>query len=297
MKIDAVFSGGGVKAYAYVGAIQSIDQHNMQIERVAGTSAGAIVASLLAANYSVNELEHLIKSLDLNNFLDPPSLLDYIPIMKWLTIYFRLGIYKGNALENWLHNKLSEKGIETFAHIQEGYLKVVVSDLSLGKLVVIPDDLERVYGIKPENFSVATAVRMSAGFPYVFMPKYLQGDLTSKSVIVDGGLLSNFPLWVFNQKNNRRLKRPVLGIKLSESMENQQQYKISNALDMMKALVATMKNAHDSRYINTTEKKNIIFIPVKHVKTTDFSLTEQKKSKLIQLGYDTTEKFLAHWIP
>lgn len=293
MQIDAVFSGGGVKAYAYIGVIQSIQQHNIEITRAAGTSAGAIIAALLVAKYSIDELEQLVKTLDLHEFLDPPSIIDKLPIMKWLTIYFRLGMYKGNALEKWLYDVLKEKGIETFAHIEEGHLKVVVSDLSLGKLVVIPDDLERVYGIKSESFSVATAVRMSAGFPYVFMPKYLQGKLSGKSVIIDGGLLSNFPLWVFKQKNNR-FKRPVLGVTLSDST-NEKQEKINNALEMMKALVTTMKSAHDARYINTEEKKDIIFIPVKHVKTTDFSLSETEKERLIDLGKETTDQFLTYW--
>lgn len=61
---------------------------------------------------------------------------------------------------------ISPKNIYTFNDIKEGYLKVVVSDLSLGKLVIIPDDLERIYGIHPKHFPVSTAVRMSAGFPY-----------------------------------------------------------------------------------------------------------------------------------
>src|SRR5690625_4751377 len=143
--------------------------------------------------------------------------------MKWFTIYFKLGIYKGDRLEKWLEEKLSLKGIKTFKDIKSTYLKVIVSDLSLGKLVVIPDDLKRVYGIDPNNFSVATAVRMSAGFPYIFRPRYLKNN-QNKSVIVDGGLLSNFPLWVFNKKSNRSV-RPLLGIKLSESMENQQPQK------------------------------------------------------------------------
>lgn len=214
--------------------------------------------------------------------------------MKWMTIYFRLGIYKGNRLEKWLDEQLALKGISTFADIKEGSLKVIVSDLSLGRLVVIPDDLERIYRIDANDFSVATAVRMSAGFPYVFRPKYILNKKGSKSVIVDGGLLSNFPLWVFN-KTSSRITRPLLGVKLSESMDNQQPQQIKNALDMMKALVATMKNAHDSRYVNLTDDDNVIFIPVKHVKTIDFSLSEQTKKDLIHLGYETTNNFLKHW--
>src|SRR5690625_2703306 len=147
MKIDCVFSGGGVKAYAFLGAIESISAHNLKIERVAGTSAGAIIAGLIAANFQIKEIEKLVNEINLKKFLDPPSLSEKIPFAKWLLLYFQMGLYRGEQLENWLHRLFLEKGIETFQDIKEGYLKIVVSDISLGKLIVIPDDLERVYGL------------------------------------------------------------------------------------------------------------------------------------------------------
>src|SRR5699024_6347992 len=197
LRIDAVFSGGGVKAFAYIGVLESMKEHQFQIERVAGTSAGAIIASFIAARFSLKEIERMIHDLDVSLFMDPPFLTKYLPFTKWFFLYYQLGIYKGDQLEEWLEQKLAEKNIHTFKDIKAGDLKIIASDLSLGRLVVFPDDLELYYGIDPDCFSVAKAVRMSAGFPFFFIPKKIKGKTSTKSIIVDGGLLSNFPLWIF----------------------------------------------------------------------------------------------------
>ncbi|PAV29090.1 hypothetical protein CIL05_14040 [Virgibacillus profundi] len=295
MKIDAVFSGGGVKAYAFVGALESIEEKKLQIERVAGTSAGAIVASFLAAGYRYEEINSLLNELDLKKFLDPPALSKMLPFTKWFFLYFQLGIYKGDKLEQWIQQQLTKKNLNTFTDLKPGYLKVVVSDLSLGKMVVIPDDLQNNYGIDPNYFPIAKAIRMSAGFPYFFMPKKLPGKSQKKSIIVDGGLLSNFPLWVFENGENKN-NRPILGVKLNESIKGQHQQKnIRNAFDMFHALFSTMKQAHDARYISKSQKNNIIFIPVEGVGTTDFQLTNETKENLISTGKSRADEFLKYW--
>lgn len=294
MKIDGVFSGGGVKGYAFIGVLKSIEENDLHLERVAGTSAGAIVASFIAAGYQVEEINQLLTELDLQQFLDAPKLTKIIPFSKWFFLYFQLGIYKGEKFEKWLSDQLAQKGIHTFKDLKEGYLKVVVSDLTLGKLVVIPDDLQRVYDIDPAYFSVAKAVRMSAGFPYFFMPMKLPGKSNQKSLIVDGGLLSNFPLWVFeNGRGNR--KRPILGIKLSGSIEKSQPQKINNAFDMFHALFSTMKLAHDARYVSKSKQNNIIFVPIKDIDAINLHITNESKEELMLLGKQSADTFLQHW--
>ncbi|MEC5422276.1 patatin-like phospholipase family protein [Virgibacillus sp. C22-A2] len=296
MKIDGVFSGGGVKSFAFIGALKSIEENSLQLERVAGTSAGAIVASFIAADYRHDEISNMLTELDLKYFLDPPRLTTWIPFSKWFFLYFQLGINKGERLENWLYQQLAKKNIFTFNDLKEGYLKVVVSDLSLGKLVVISDDLQRIYGLDPGNFSIAKAVRMSAGFPYFFMPKKLAGRGNDKSVIVDGGLLSNFPLWIFENRGTKN-NRPILGVKLSTTVEEKSQPRqIRNAFDMFHALFSTMKQAHDARYISTSQKNNIIFIPIEEdMGTTDFYISNEKKEQLISAGTNSADLFLKHW--
>lgn len=294
MKIDVVFSGGGVKSFAFLGALRSMKKNNLEIERTAGTSAGAIVAGLLAAGYSISELEETINHVNLRKFLDPPAITKLIPIAKWFYLYYKLGIYKGNLLEDWISKCLSQKNIFTFKDIEAGYLRVVVSDLSLGKLVIIPDDLKRIYGIDPDYFSVARAIRMSAGYPYFFMPKYISGKAGAESIMVDGGLLSSYPLWIFDKPNEQNL-RPVLGVKLSDDVGDAVPRKIKNVVGMSHAMFSTMKQAHDIRYVTLSHQKNTIFIPIKDVETTNFHINTQTISKLIKLGETNTSEFLTSW--
>ncbi|GGK02597.1 hypothetical protein GCM10007063_26150 [Lentibacillus kapialis] len=294
MKIDGVFSGGGVKAYAFLGALKQVYDHDHSIVRVAGSSAGAIIAAFVASGYQFSEIDELIQELDTKKLMDPPKWTTFIPFSKWANLYYQLGLYKGNKLEKWVHKQLARKNIHTFYDLKSGYLKMVVSDISLGKLVVIPDDLDRIYGLNPDDFPVAKAVRMSAGFPFFFMPKKIFSETNRESLIVDGGLLSNFPLWVFKDDNNRS-KRPVVGMKLSGNPEQEKPDDIKNAIEMFQAVFSTMLNAHDARYVSTTEKNNIIFIPVDHVDTTDFELNPTTREQLIRIGEERAEAFLKYW--
>lgn len=293
MEIDCVFSGGGIKAFAYIGTLQSLQAKEIRIKRVAGTSAGAILAALVTAGYDGDDIQSILTELDLKQLLDPPLFSKYVPFGKWLSLSTKMGLYKGNKFKRWIEELLIAKGIDTFADVEPGHLKIVISDISLGKLVVLPDDLERVYGMNRNHFSVAKAIRMSASFPYFFMPQKLVNKQYGYSYIVDGGILSNFPLWIFNQ--NARPKRPVLGATLSDSIENTQPMRIKYTHDLLKGMFLTMMRAHDTRYVSKKKQDDVIFIPVKDIPTMDFSITEEEKNQLIELGRDVTTAFLHSW--
>ncbi|AIF43456.1 patatin-like phospholipase family protein [Virgibacillus sp. SK37] len=294
MEVDAVFSGGGIKAFAFLGALESMENKGLEIRRCAGTSAGAIVASFIAAGYTNKEIFKLISNLELTQFFDPPVITKIFPLSKWFYIYFKLGINKGDKLEKWLYTHLANKNVYTFKDIPLENLKIVVSDISLGKLVVIPDDLKRIYDINPDHFPISKAVRMSAGFPYFFMPKRIQNKTTRESLIVDGGLLSNFPLWIFEKERDLN-HRPILGIKLEESNKQLESSSIDNAIDMFYGLFSTMKQAHDTRYITKSEKNNIITIPVENQHATNLHINNATKERLIQDGREHAEQFLRFW--
>lgn len=294
MFIDCVFSGGGVKAYAYAGALESIKEKGLQIKRTAGTSAGAIVSSLVAANFSAFEIKQILDSLDLTQFRDPPRFSNIIPFSKLYYIYFKLGLYKGDALERWIYNILKEKGIVTFADLESDCLKIIVSDITLGRLIVLPDDLERVYGLTREQCTIAAAVRMSAGFPFYFMPYILRNKQNEKSLIVDGGLLSNFPLWIFN-KCNQTILRPVLGLYLHNNEPLKNRRHISNGISLLQSILETMKSGHDISYIASEDKQNIIYLPTNNVDTLNFSLKQKEKLLLYETGKERTAEFLKKW--
>ncbi|MDL4841575.1 patatin-like phospholipase family protein [Aquibacillus rhizosphaerae] len=294
MKIDGVFSGGGVKAFAFIGALEKLEDEGYTFSRLAGTSAGAIVAGLVAAGYKATEIEDLLTELDLKSFLDTTDIGKYLPFLKWFKLYFTMGLYKGNAFENWLYKVLAQKGVYTFHDLPRGSLKVIVSDLTLGRMVVLPDDLKSLYGINPNSFLISKSIRMSAGIPYFFKPEKITGLSYGKSVIVDGALLSNLPMWVFDKDRSTK-KRPIIGMKLSETIGRIPSKKIDNAIDMLQALITTMMKAHDTRYVSKKHINDVLFLPVKDVDTTNFELTQQAKADLIKLGRKHTATFLKKW--
>jgi NTE family protein len=292
MYIDAVFSGGGIKGFALIGAYEAIEQKGIQLKRVAGTSAGAIISALIVAGYKSSEIAQIVGAVKLSDFLDERKALIPIPFAKWLFLYKRLGLYRGDALEKWLQEILSARGISTFGDLPPGSLRLVASDLTTGTLIVLPEDL-RKYGINPDTFSVARAVRMSCSLPYFFEPVKLRPP-TGCSLIVDGGVLSNFPIWLFDNGTSRQ-DRPVLGIKLSANTNKQPVNKIDNAITLFSSLFETMMKAHDLRYISRKREKNIVFIPVEGGLTTEFGIGEPQKEALIKQGREKTEQFLRTW--
>lgn len=292
MKIDGVFSGGGIKAFALIGAYEEIEKQGLEFVRVAGTSAGSIVGALIAAGYTSKEIYQLVGELDPQKLLDARKTLIPFKFAKWLLLYWRLGLYKGNELENWIKEKLELKGLRTFADLPPKVLRVVASDLTNGQMVVLPEDLEK-YGISPNSFSIARAIRMSCSIPYFFEPVRLR-TAGGMNILVDGGVLSNFPMWLFD-KDNVKKSRPVLGIKLSANEYEHRKHKINNGIELFGALFETMKDAHDSRYISKRHAENIIFIPTEGILTTEFHLTEEKKKALVHLGREHARQFLNRW--
>ncbi|KAA0561026.1 patatin-like phospholipase family protein [Rossellomorea aquimaris] len=291
MDIDGVFSGGGIKGLALIGAYQALEEKGYKFKRLAGTSAGAVIAAFIAAGYSSRELLKIMDDIEISKLLDSNAIIS-LPIIKWFRVYYRLGLYKGVALESWVEEKLKARGIYTFADLPPNSLRVIASDLSNGRLLVLPDDLEK-YGIAKETFPVARAIRMSASLPYFFEPVKLR-SLEGISFMVDGGVLSNFPIWLFDRENLKKV-RPVIGVKLSHDLVGKPKKQIRNAIDMYEALFTTMKDAHDSRYISRKLEKNIIFIPTEGVLTTEFGLTPEKRAELIQYGKSKAEAFLQKW--
>lgn len=292
MEIDGVFSGGGIKGFALLGALEVLEERGFTFRRLAGTSAGAVISALVAAGYSSKEIIDLMKKMDMKIFLDRRKTLLPFQMAKWLLLYFRMGIYRGDLLEDWLGKKLALKGVYTFKDLPPESLRVIASDLSSGRLLVLPDDLDK-YGVPKETFPVARAIRMSCAIPYFFEPVKLR-SLSGINIVVDGGLLSNFPIWLF-QKDGQKPKRPVLGVKLSHHTEKQPERNIKNGLQLVEAVFTTMKDAHDAKYISRKHEKNIIFIPMKETFSIEFSIDNKKKEALIEKGRERTKMFLTSW--
>lgn len=294
MKIDGVFEGGGVRGIAHVGAICALEEHGYEWERVAGTSAGAIIAALLASGYTGKELRTIINGADYTNFLTK-TWLDKIPLIgKGANVWFKMGIYKNDFIEKWLGDLLSQKGVYCFSDLPNpDGLKIIASDISNGKMVIFPDDLPQ-YGFPNKKFSIAKAARMSSTIPFFFQPvKWKTPKWKQPCYILDGGILSNYPIWIFDSPNIPRW--PTFGFHFVKSEIQAEPVHFEEPVSMFKGLFKTMMQAHDLRYLNTEARARTIKIPTGNITSTNFNLSDKEKEQLYHSGYQATEHFLSSW--
>jgi NTE family protein len=290
LKADAVFEGGGARGIAFVGAIQAMEEEKVEWQRIAGTSAGAVIAALLASGYRSYEIRKHLKELDFSK-LRGRTILNRIPIFgSLLELMFNLGIYKNDYLETWVDSLLSEKGIKTFADLPDGKLKIIASDVSNGQILILPDDLDR-YGMTSSDLKVSTAVMMSASIPFFFRPVIWTSKDRKKSYILDGGLLSNFPIWIFDTDNPRF---PTFGFRFVKDKVNIDAV-IPTPLHLFKNIFKTMLQAHDLRHLNEETNERTIKISSGNINTTDFDLNKAEIDFLYKSGYTSTKNFLSKW--
>lgn len=302
-RADAVFQGGGVKVIGLVGALSVAEQYGYKWVNLAGTSAGAMVAALSAAGYRAEAIARLLDEVDFNSFRDPPVWAKVPLIGPALAVAFTKGLYKGDALEEWMREVLAARGVRTFGDLilpgetDERFrfkLQVIAADISRGRMVVLPRDMAQ-YGVKPEDVDVARAVRMSASLPYFYRP-VVQYYPTPRggfpSYIVDGGLLSNFPVWLFDVEGTPPW--PTIGFKLVDP-DYCRPHDVRGPLAYASALVSTMLEAHDARYLEAADAVRTIFIPTMGVRTTDFNLSPEQRHELYQAGVRAARRFFAEW--
>ncbi len=219
------------------------------------------------------------------------TILNRIPIFGvFLELMIHLGIYKNDYLETWMDSLLSEKGIKTFADIPNGKLKIIASDVSNGQMLILPDDLER-YGMTPADLNVSTAVMMSASMPFFFRPVIWKSKDQKKSYILDGGLLSNFPIWIFDTDNPRF---PTFGFHFVKDEVNIDAV-IPTPIHLFKNIFKTMLQAHDLRYMDEETIERTIQIPTGNINATDFELNEDETEFLYKSGYTSAKEFLSQW--
>jgi NTE family protein len=293
--VDAVFEGGGVKGIGLVGALTVIEEAGYQWGNLAGTSAGAIVASLVAAGYSALELKEIVGSLDYNKFKQI-TVLDRVPLIgPLLNLIIKRGVFSGDYLENWITQLLAAKGIKTFGQLvvpgeddprYRYKLQVVTSDISNEMMVVLPQGASK-YGINPDDFPVAQAVRMSMSIPF-FFEAIKQGT----TYFVDGGILSNFPVWLFDSQGIPEW--PTFGFKFIEP-EYGRPNKTGSPFELAKSIFQTMMEAHDKVHVENEDFLRTIAIPTLGVQATDFGLSQTQRDALFQSGRQSAQTFLKTW--
>ncbi|OPA81320.1 patatin [Paenibacillus selenitireducens] len=306
MLVNAVFEGGGVKGISLAGAIKAAEEFGVTFHRVAGTSSGSIVAALLAAGYSADEMKEIIIQTPFSSFLKRAPIFNIKFIGPAVRVLLKKGLYSGEVLEYWIHSILRAKNIRTFGDLGPRKLQIIASDISNGRLLVLPDDIAN-YGIDPPKFEIAKAVRMSTSIPYFFDPVMIRNSSTNQigrkksftnqfSYIVDGGLLSNFPLWLFENERNPRTQQmiPTVGFQMVGKHENQP-HPIQGLFTMFEAMFETMMSAHDERYIEQYNRYRTIKIPTLGIRNTQFDISTEQSLQLFDSGYLAGRKFFEQW--
>ena len=314
-RVDLVFEGGGVKGIGLVGALSVLEERGYEPQGVAGTSGGAVLTALWTAGYTAAELREIFLDLDFTDLQDK-AWEDRIPFLgKPLSLLKDQGLYEGKALLEYVRGLLRAKGVSTFKDLMypadEGVesgryrAQVIASDITGRQLLVLPRDAVNLGVEDPYSFEVALAVRMSAGIPFYFEPVRFRNQKTGrKHLIVDGGVLSNFPVWLFDVDGVPRW--PTFGLRLVEPdphtslagrMEETEPPAngVEATINYLKNLVLTMMEARDRLYIETADFARTIPIPTLGVRTTDFDISKGRKLELYEAGRTAAERFLKTW--
>jgi NTE family protein len=218
----------------------------------------------------------------------------------------------GKAFESWFDDVLDGA---TFGSVRkdtadhqppEWRLKLIAVDVTKRRLLVLPDDLvfyrepNSTKMIDPDEFKISRAARMSMSIPYFFEPIELESQDGTTSVIVDGGTLSNFPVWLFDvdpSVTGRPPTRPTFGFTLEHGrglggvppgLQRLEPWGLQFAFDIFH----TAQEAWDARFVSHSTRVRTVTVDAGDVATTEFNLSHEKQELLIENGRAAARTFL-----
>jgi predicted acylesterase/phospholipase RssA len=295
-----VFQGGGCKALAFAGAFKEASERGVFFSEVAGTSAGSIIAALVAAGATPDYIEEAIKKTDFSKFKQSAEgtcrkkhflfrfskFLKYIPIKK-IQLYRNiiegigeLGLFSSSEIENWIEQRLKELlNVTNIVRFKDLHLPLHVIATELGvsspkvwSLNATPDD------------SVAYAVRCSCTIPLFFQPV--------ENKFVDGGIVSNLPSFALSKNNNHSYEN-ILCFTLSS--EDQKSIRGNNNLTLKGYLLQLISATIDGAVnIQNGLQKNLYFVKIGNLPlgTIDFNLVNYESlQKMFSAGKEATSCF------
>lgn len=311
---DLVLEGGGVRALAIAGAVLPMAEAGYRFPRIAGTSSGAMIGSVLAAlnlrGESFERLGEIARTLDYSRFRDRgpvASRLGRLGLLADVVSLWRdCGIYEGDYLHGWLANALSDLGVETFGDLRTDdsgddgdihhryALVVTASDVSRQRFVKLPWDYAD-YGLDPDEQRVADAVRASASIPFFFEPARLE-SARGTATLVDGGLLSNYPIGIFDRLDEIAPRWPTIGVRLSLHEQPAPPDPIEDPLSLAVSLVQSAIEARQAAHVaDPCDLARSIFVDTGDVAVTDFDLTAKQVDGLVAAGEAAGRRFLEEW--
>lgn len=279
---NLAFEGGGVWGVAYAGALKVLDEKSVlpQIQRVAGTSAGSIVALLLALRYSAEEIKDKLWQIDFSKFKD----------MDLLDAADRYGLYKGNVAFRLIQGFISEKldnpdaTFEDLNKAQGRDLRVFATNLSRQQVQEFSFE-------KSPKISIAIAVRASMSIPLFFEAVKIYDD-----IFVDGGIVFAYPFLSFGDDK----LEDTLGLAFDHAKATKQGPVKTDALDyghLIKYathLLHSMSAAQAAVWMmDKGVQRRTILIDTGDVYPTEFTLSQEKKQMLFDNGAAAATAFFA----
>lgn len=224
---NLVFEGAGIRGLAYSGVVKGLEEKNIlkDIKRVGGTSAGAITAMMLSIGYNSEEIYSIISETAFQKFNKGGfGAIGGVSRMK-----SRFGWYKHDKFEKWLEENIAAKTgnaeITFIELVDQGYLELYVTGTSLNKQEMI------VFNSKTyPNMKIKDAIQASMSIPLYFGAKFIdaegqvydqQVDGMELDIIVDGGIVGNFPIEIFDSfetdssgRSKRVINHATLGVRI-----------------------------------------------------------------------------------
>lgn len=273
MRIGISLAGGGIRGIAHVGVLKALEENNIEVEAIGGTSAGSIVATLYAMGYSPYYIYLLFKRYaeDIINIRSKPILSGVTSFIKSNKVGI-VGLSDGERFEKMYDELANKKGFKLVGDIK---MPLVISAVDIGeaKEYIFTNCASRQN--MNDNYiteiGIGKAVRASSSFPAIFCPCEFK-----KHIFMDGGVLDNIP--------TEELKKIYSGKIMSVNFESDQ---VRKDYDVMDIIMKTLDIMGNKLSVNSLKKSDLILtIPTDGTGLIDIN----KMDICYKYGYETTIK-------
>ena len=185
MKLGLAMSGGGIKGAAHIGVIQALQEENIKVNIVGGTSIGSIVAALYAMEYTPKEMLKLFNYFSKLIFKNSAMYTD--PRGKKLLSIQAGGLYSGENIAFAIEEAGKYKNIKK---LQDLKIPIVIPAVDLrDSEKYVFTNMGKINDKYLNKADISIAVRASSSYPAIFAP-----CIYNKHKFVDGGILDNIPV-------------------------------------------------------------------------------------------------------
>lgn len=299
-RADLVLGGGGVRGTALVGAMDALVARGIEVGRVAGVSAGALVGALAVAGATPDAIRSEVRELDFSAF----ALADVFERLAGSALGGLLDRLRPDRVQplTWIADLLQAHGVRTWADLADPdplestpprrryRLVVRCLDITNRRVVRLPWDYEQ-YGLEADEQSVAQAVRASMSVPLVFEPVQLGNPDVATATLVDGGLGSGFSVSVLDRPDGAPPRWPTFGVRLLPRFEVHEPP--DGEVAVLRALLTTLLVAgDDSAPVAPRDVARTCEIDTSAARSLDVRRDARREQQLDDAGRDAMGRFL-----